>query len=82
MNSPVSGPVWARSRARPRRRLHWWIAGLAAAVVAFVLGVALGQALEESPDPERAPPTTLVRTFTVPLTGPPQTVTVTEPDGG
>jgi hypothetical protein len=78
----VSGPVWARSRARPRRRLRWWIAGLAAAVIAFTLGVALGQALEERPDPERAPPTTLVRTFTVPLTAPPQTVTVTEPEGG
>jgi hypothetical protein len=51
-------------------------------VVAFALGVALGQALEESPDPERAPPTTLVRTFTLPLTAPAQTVTVTESDGG
>lgn len=82
MNRAVSGPVWARTRARPRRRLRWWIAGLAAAVIAFALGVALGQALEESPVPEREPPTTLVRTFTVPLTAAPQTVTVTEPEGG
>jgi hypothetical protein len=45
----------------------WWLAGLAAAIVTFALGVALGQALEENPDAERAPPRTLVRTLTVPL---------------
>jgi hypothetical protein len=53
------------SGARPRRRKLWWIAGAAAALVAFGLGVALGQALEENPDPGPGS-TTIVRTLTVP----------------
>jgi len=46
--------------------LRWWIASIAAAGVAFALGVALGQALEESAEPNRTS-TTIVRTLTVPL---------------
>jgi hypothetical protein len=67
LTGPVSGASWTRPGARRRRRARWWIAGILAAAVAFALGVALGQALEENPDPERAPATTLVRTLTVPL---------------
>jgi hypothetical protein len=44
----------------------WAIAGLLAAGVVFALGVALGQALEENPDPAPGS-TTMVRTLTVPL---------------
>jgi hypothetical protein len=55
------------SGVRPRRRRFlWWLLGLAAAAVAFALGVALGQALEENPEPNRTS-TTIVRTLTVPL---------------
>lgn len=63
-------PSWARpgaTRRSRRRRLGWWLAGIAAAAVTFALGVALGQALEESPDSNRTPSSTLVRTLTVPL---------------
>jgi hypothetical protein len=66
-------PAWTRSRATRRRRLAWWGVGIAAAAVTFALGVALGQALEEKPDPDRAPPRTLVRTLTVPLEPAPTT---------
>jgi hypothetical protein len=60
------------SGVRPRRRRFlWWVIGLAAAGIAFALGVALGQALEENPEPNRTS-TTIVRTLTVPLE-PPQT---------
>jgi hypothetical protein len=56
------------SGVRPRRRRFlWWLLALAAAALAFALGVALGQALEENPDPDRARSTTIVRTLTVPL---------------
>jgi hypothetical protein len=55
-----------RSGARPRRRKLWWLAGAAAAIVAFALGIALGQALEENPEPGPGS-TTVVRTLTIPL---------------
>jgi hypothetical protein len=55
-----------RSGARPRRRKLWWLAAVAAAILAFGLGVALGQALEENPEPGPGS-TTIVRTLTVPL---------------
>ena len=57
------------SGARPRRRRNrvlWVIAGVLTAAAAFALGVALGQALEENPEPSRTS-TTIVRTLTVPL---------------
>jgi hypothetical protein len=55
------------SGARPRRRRFlWWIIAIAVAALAFALGVALGQALEENPEPKRTS-TTIVRTLTVPL---------------
>jgi hypothetical protein len=60
------GPVWMRSAAKPRRRYPWIVAALGLAAVSFGLGVALGQALEENPEPSPAS-TTIVRTFTVPL---------------
>jgi hypothetical protein len=57
------------SGARPRRRRNrvlWLIVGIVTAAVAFALGVALGQTLEENPEPGRQS-TTIVRTLTVPL---------------
>jgi hypothetical protein len=64
------GPAWMHSGARPRRRRNrvlWLFVGIVTAAVSFALGVALGQALEETPDPDRAPSTTVIRTLTVPL---------------
>jgi hypothetical protein len=61
----------ARPRRRRRNRVLWLILGIATAAVAFALGVALGQTLEENPEPARQS-TTIVRTLTVPLE-PPQT---------
>jgi hypothetical protein len=43
----------------------WVIAALCAAGVVFALGVALGQSLEDNPEPSPAS-TTIVRTLTVP----------------
>jgi hypothetical protein len=61
------------SGVRPRRRRFlWWLLALAAAAVAFALGVALGQTLEENPEPTRQS-TTIVRTLTVPLEPTPAT---------
>jgi hypothetical protein len=61
------------SGVRPRRRRFlWWLLALAAAALAFALGVALGQALEENPEPTRQS-TTIVRTLTVPLEPTPTT---------
>jgi hypothetical protein len=60
------GQVWMRSAARRRRRYLWVLAAGALAAVSFGLGVALGQVLEENPEPgERS--TTIVRTLTVPV---------------
>jgi hypothetical protein len=53
------------ARPRRRRRVLWAIAGLLAAGVVFALGVALGQSLEDNPDPSPGS-TTIVRTLTVP----------------
>jgi hypothetical protein len=55
-----------RSAARPRRRSVWVVAAAVGAAISFGLGVALGQALEENPEPSRTS-TTIVRTLTVPL---------------
>ena len=54
------------SAARPRRRYPWVVFAVVGAAVSFGLGVALGQALEETPEPSRGS-TTIVRTLTVPL---------------
>jgi hypothetical protein len=56
------------SGTRPRRRgrVLWVIAAVLTAAVAFGLGIALGQALEENPEPSPTS-TTIVRTLTVPL---------------
>jgi hypothetical protein len=58
-----------------------WAVGLALAAVVFGLGVALGQALDDNPDPASSPTTTQVRTLApLPLSAPPTvTVTVTRP---
>jgi hypothetical protein len=53
------------ARPRRRRRVLWVIAALCAAGVVFALGVALGQSLEDNPEPSPAS-TTIVRTLTVP----------------
>jgi hypothetical protein len=53
------------ARPRRRRRVLWVVAGLLAAGVIFALGVALGQSLEDNPDPSPAS-TTIERTLTVP----------------
>jgi hypothetical protein len=64
----VQGPPWTHSGARPQRRgrVLWLIAAVLATAITFALGVALGQALEENPDPGPTS-TTIVRTLTVPL---------------
>ena len=62
-----------RTRARRRRALVWVVRALAA-VVAFVAGVAVGQALESAPRPGGAQ--TGIRTLE-PGTVPPLTRTVT-----
>lgn len=74
------GPTFMSSRGRRsderRRQVTVWGLRLAAVGVAFGLGVALGQALDDNPEPGRTQ--TSVRTFQ-PLTLPPETVTVTTP---
>lgn len=64
----VPGPAWMHSGVRPRRRRRVLLltAGVVTAAVVFGLGVALGQALEEKPDPGPTS-TTIVRTLTLPL---------------
>jgi hypothetical protein len=47
-------------------------AAVLTAAVAFAVGVAVGQALEENPEPGPGS-TTIVRTLTVPLEPPPPT---------
>jgi hypothetical protein len=70
----------ARRRPAPRRRRRWpALVGVALGLgLAFVVGVALGRALEEGPEPGRT--VTAVRTLD-PLPLPPatRTVTVTHP---
>jgi hypothetical protein len=53
------------ARPRRRRRVLWMVAALLVAGVIFALGVALGQSLEDNPDPSPAS-TTIERTLTVP----------------
>ena len=69
-------PVERRERRRRRRQeeiVRWGIR-VAIALVVFGFGLALGQALEDNPDPGKI--VTLERTLTVPTTGSPaETVT-------
>ncbi len=82
MSTASSWPPSARIRRRRRRRgLIRWGVGIVATAVVFGLGVALGQALDDNPDPSNSPTTTNVRTLgPLPLSAPPTvTVTVTRP---
>jgi len=63
---------------RPRRRRAIWrrLAVAVALVLVFLVGIALGQALDDTPDPGGV--TTTVRTLEpLPQEPPPRTVTVT-----
>jgi hypothetical protein len=64
-------PVERRERRRRRRReeLVRWGIRLAVALVVFLLGVALGQALHDNPKPGAT--ISLDRTLTLPTTGNP-----------
>ena len=82
MSTAPSWPPSTRIRRRRRRRgLIRWGVGIVVAGVVFALGVALGQALDDNPDPSSSPTTTQVRTLgPLPLRAPPTvTVTVTRP---
>ena len=64
-------PVERRERRRQRRRadaIRWGIVTFVALLV-FALGVAVGQALHDNPDPGTT--VTLERTLTIPTTAPP-----------
>jgi hypothetical protein len=63
-------PVERRERRRRRRReeLSRWGIRVGLALVVFLLGVALGQALHDNPKPNST--ITLERTFHVPTSGP------------
>ncbi len=80
----VAGAGWSLRGEPARRRRNWLRWALAAAGVAlvFALGVALGQALEENPDPASRPETRIRTLSPVPLPLPPPrtTVTVTVPE--
>jgi hypothetical protein len=60
-----------RKKTRARRRIVWGLLG----VLVFAVGIALGQALRDNPQPGHT--TTLERTFT--LAPESATVTVTSP---
>ena len=82
MTATPSWPPSTRIRRRRRRRgLIRWGVGILAAAVVFGLGVALGQTLDDNPDPAASPTQTLERTLgPLPLQAPPTvTVTVTRP---
>lgn len=69
------GPVERRERRRQRRRaelVRWGIVGLVVLLV-FGLGVALGQALHDNPNPNGT--VTLERTLSLPSVPPGSTVT-------
>jgi hypothetical protein len=67
----------SRDRRRPRRRLFpRWLALVFLLVALFLVGVAVGQTLDDGPDPGQI--TTSVRTLQpLPQEPPPRTVTVT-----
>jgi hypothetical protein len=65
------GPVERRRRRQRRRHgeLVRWGLGLALLLVAFALGIAVGQALHDNPTPGQT--VTLERTLTIPTAGNP-----------
>ena len=66
----------ARERPKPRRSVARTALLVAAFVLVFLVGIALGQALDDSPEPNGV--TTSVRTLTpLPQAPPARTVTVT-----
>jgi hypothetical protein len=69
------GPVERRERRRQRRQAEArrWGAIAAVALVVFGLGVALGQALHDNPNPGET--ITLERTLSIPSAPPGSTVT-------
>jgi hypothetical protein len=78
-------PSWTPSpRLRRRRRrnaLVRWTVRVVAAAVIFAVGIALGESLDDNPDPAKSPTTTSIRTLgPLPLSNPATvTVTVTRP---
>jgi len=81
----TAGPAWTPSprlrRKRRRRGVLRWAVRIGAAAVIFAVGVALGETLDDNPDPQNSPTTTSVRTLgPLPLSSPSTvTVTVTRP---
>jgi hypothetical protein len=67
-------PARPPRRRRRRRRVPAWLIAAAGLLVAFLVGVALGEALHDNPKPGGAQ--TIVRTLS-PLTLTPSTVTIT-----
>jgi hypothetical protein len=58
-----------RRRRRRRRELVRWGIRIAVVLLVFTLGIALGQALDDNPDPGST--VTLERTLRIPTTGSP-----------
>ena len=75
----TESPIWTPSSRLQRRRraVVRWAVRIGAAGVIFAVGVALGQTLDDNPDPANSPTTTSIRTLgPLPLSSP-STVTVT-----
>jgi hypothetical protein len=68
-------------RRRRRRTLLRWAGAVLVLAVVFAAGLALGEALDDNPDPATSPSVTIVRTLgPLPLSAPSTvTVTVTRP---
>ena len=64
-------------RAGRRRRALVWAGRLAVLGAVFFLGLALGRAVEEGPEPEDGSSQTLVRTVVPTTLTPQETVTIT-----
>ena len=74
-NSVAGGPTREERRRRQRRAAaKRWAIRIVAVAAVFALGIALGEALQDNPQP--GPPQTVVRTLR-PLPLAPATVTVT-----